>query len=270
VRPTREHRLLIREESFRALEWQGREPAVLFLHGLTGVAEAWLPVIARMAGGVRYIAIDQRGHGQSTMSVPPASARALARDAVAAADAFGMERPHLVGHSMGARVAMVAAAEWPDRFRSVAVVDIGPEAWKSNWVETVAALERMDETLEPGRLDAIVERRGYRAEEAAFRARFEALPGGGHRPRGSREAMKIIVRTQRSRNYWREWESITIPLLLVRGGDSDELRPRVAGEMRRRNPGAEYVELSGVGHNIPLLDPDGLAAALSAFWKGVA
>ena len=81
--------------------------------------------------------------------------------------------------------------------------------------------------------------------------------------------MKTIVRTQRSRNYWREWESVAMPLLLVRGGDSDELRPRVAGEMRRRNPAAEYLELAGVGHNMPLLDPAGLAAALSAFWNGV-
>jgi pimeloyl-ACP methyl ester carboxylesterase len=186
------------------------------------------------------------------------------------ARALGLERPHLAGHSMGARVAIVAAARYAEAFRSVAVVDIGPDAWKQNWIDTVAALDRMSDVLAPGQLDNVVARRAFDEETAAaFRARFEPVPGGGHRALGSRDVMRELVRTQRSRNYWRDWERIALPALLVRGGVSEEVRPAVAARMRERNPSVGFVELPGVGHNIPLLDPTRLAAALEGFWDQV-
>jgi pimeloyl-ACP methyl ester carboxylesterase len=252
---------------FRALEWEGEGPGVLLLHGLTAVAESWLPTVLRFAAPRRVVALEQRGHGRSTHEVPDPSAAGLARDTIDASGALGLEHPHLAGHSMGARVAIVAAARYPDAFRSVAIVDIGPEAWRQNWVDTVAALDRMKETLAPGELDAIVARRNFEPEmAAAFVARFERLQDGGAKPLGSREAMKAIVRAQRSRGYWPEWESIQLPALFVRGGDSDEVRPQIAKRMRERNPDVRYVELPGVGHNVPLLDPAALARALEAFW----
>ena len=269
MRAPRERWIQLQGERFRSLEWDGDAPDVLLLHGLTAVAESWQPTAERLPD-TRLLAIDQRGHGRSTHEVPDPSATALALDAVRAAGALGLERPHLVGHSMGARVAIVAAARYPQRFRSVTIVDIGPEAWRSNWVETVAALERNRDELPPGRLDDIVRRQGFDAETAlAFRARFEDQPGGGHRTLGSREAMVRFVRTQRSRNYCRQWERIAVPLLLVRGGESGELRPQIASEMRRRNPRARFEEIPGTAHNIPLLAPGALATALAKFWGSV-
>jgi pimeloyl-ACP methyl ester carboxylesterase len=263
----REHHLELPEGRFRALEWEGGGPGVLLLHGLTAVAESWLPTVSRFRGRRRIVALEQRGHGRSPQDVPDPSAAALARDAVAAARALGMERPHLAGHSMGARVAMVAAAKHPKAFRSVAIVDIGPEAWRQNWVDTVAALDRMKETLAPGEVEAILARRNFEPEmAAAFVARFERMADGSSRPLGSREAMKAIVRAQRSRGYWREWAAIQMPAQLVRGGDSDEVRPRIAAKMREQNPAVRYVELAGIGHNVPLLAPAALAETLEAFW----
>lgn len=255
---------------FRVLEWPGSEPPVLWLHGLTAVAESWAPTIRRLRPARHSFALDQRGHGRSTPEVPDPRAIALARDAVAVTNTLGLDRPHLVGHSMGARVAIVAAARFPATFRSAAIVDIGPEAWRQNWVDTVTALERMGDRLPPGEVERIVSRRSFEPEvAAAFRARFATQPDGSHHALGSREAMKEIVRTQRSRSYWREWERISIPLLLVRGGATNEVRTHIATRMRDRNPRARYVELPGCEHNIPLLDPAGLAATLSAFWQSI-
>ena len=51
---------------FRLLEWPGRGPGVLFLHGLTGVAEVWEPTVERLGQDrPRSFAFDQRGHGHS-------------------------------------------------------------------------------------------------------------------------------------------------------------------------------------------------------------
>lgn len=81
--------------------------------------------------------------------------------------------------------------------------------------------------------------------------------------------MSRMVRIQRSASYWSDWEAIRPPALLVRGGDSDELRPHVFDQMRRRNPAVEVVEFAGVGHNVPLLAPARLAATLAAFWRNI-
>lgn len=265
---------------FRTLEWEGGEPAAIFLHGLTGVAEVWAPTIERLGKERRRcIAIDQRGHGQSTKPAHRYSVAAYVRDLLAVMDALELERPHLVGHSMGARVALVAAARRPGRFQSVAIVDIGPEAWRANWVETWAAFERMPKQF-ASMQDAT--RGGVRARDAEnadaalasssklqaiAEARFETGADGSVRWRADIEALKQAVKAQRSRGYWREWRALQRPALLIRGGESRELRPHIAERMRAENPRVDYLEMEGIGHNIPLLAPAALANALQAFWQ---
>ena len=267
---------------FRTLEWPGPEPAVLFLHGLTGVAEVWQPTIARLhPSRPRCIAIDQRGHGQSAKPVAGYGVGSFAADVIATLDALELEQVHLVGHSMGARVGMVAAARYPARFRSVVIVDIGPEAWRANWVDTIAAFDRMpkeyasiDDAVRPRdparggeSIDAAIA--SSTELEAVARARFRVGPDGSARWWADVEALKQTVKTQRSRGYWKEWRALQPPALLIRGGDSKEVRPAVAARMRSENPAVAYLELAGVGHNVPLLTPGQLSEELWQFLTSV-
>lgn len=256
---------------FRTLTWPGepeRLPVVL-LHGLTAVADVWDPTIEAL-GGDRpdCIALDQRGHGQSH----PAGGWSIddyVADVVDLLDALGLERAHIVGHSMGARVALVFAARYPARTASAAIVDIGPEQWKENWTSAWTAFDEMPDHFRD-EADAL-EFAGRRTRTSPvgtglFLARLRPAPGGGVTWRADREALKQTVRSQRSRNFWTEWEAITSPLLLVRGGTSHELRPRIAAKMRARNPRAGFVDFDGVGHNIPIIAPERLARDLQRFW----
>lgn len=265
---------------FRVLEWPGGGPATVFLHGLTGVAEVWGPTISRLSephGGV--FALDQRGHGHSPKPTTGYAVRDYVADLLAACEALRLDRPHLVGHSMGGRVAMVAAAQHAARFRSVAIVDIGPEAWRENWVSTHAGLDQLPARY-PDVESAIGNAARARGPESADRAlassdelrevalaRLDVAPDGTAAWLADRGALKQAVQIHRSRNYWSEWERIAIPALLVRGERSRELRPRIAEEMQRRNPRVVYEEIAGVGHNIPLLAPGRLAEVLSRFWR---
>ena len=235
---------------FRALEWPGSEPFIVLLHGLTGVAEVWAPTVARLPDTPgRCIAIDQRGHGQSAKPPTGYAVGAFVSDLMAALVAAGIERPHLVGHSMGARVAMVAAARHPEQFRSVSIIDIGPEAWRANWVDSLASFDRMprqfaslDEAL--GRLGRA---RGGESLDATLAAsndelrtiaaaRFQLDDDSHCRWRADIEALKQAVKAQRSRSYWREWRALNLPALFIRGGTSAEVRPAIAERMRRMNP----------------------------------
>ena len=265
--------------TFRLLEWDGREPPVLFLHGLTGVAEVWGPTIDALgASPPRCLALDQRGHGHSTKPKTGYSIGAYVRDAVDIIEELGLAPLHLVGHSMGARVAMVLAARFPRLLRSVAVVDIGPEAWRANYEQTVQALDRMPPSY-PNMASALggaARARGAESADAVLNARrltaiaearLRALPDGSVAWLADREALKQTVVAHRSRDYWAEWKRIGVPALFVRGGTSAEVRPRVAAKMRATNPGVRFVQFEGVGHNVPLLVPERLAATLLNFWS---
>jgi 2-(acetamidomethylene)succinate hydrolase len=269
---------------FRVLEWPGSEPAAVFLHGLTGVAEVWGPTVEALGPGrPRCIAVDQRGHGHSPK--PPAGygIASYVGDVVDLFRALGLDRPHLVGHSMGARVAIVLAARHAAAIRSVTVVDIGPEQWKANWQQTVAGLDRLPASYPDAEsaignaararagasVDAAPGRPGAETLRGIALARLQTNPDGSVSWLADREALKKTVVSHRSRSYWREWERIGVPALFIRGGDSNEVRPRVAAEMRRRNARVCYEEFPGVGHNIPLLAPARLADSLRAFWATV-
>lgn len=266
-----DRRLDLAAGAFRILDWPGPKPTVVFLHGLSGMADVWRATVDALGDARPHcVALDQRGHGQSSR---PASGYAVARyvqDATELIGSVGESRVHLVGHSMGARVALVLAARFPALLLSVAILDIGPEQWQANIDGSIAAFDRMPKRFET-REDALAYasrgRTGFVADETMFLRRLQALPDGSYEWLADPEALKATVRSHRSRNYWREWASIRVPTLLVRGGNSTEVRPRIASRMRETNRAAHYEEFEGVAHNIPLLAPDRLAATLKEFWR---
>lgn len=261
----------LRNGRYRLLEWPGpTEHTVVFLHGLSGVAEVWGDTVAALgADRPRCIALDQRGHGHSPRTAGAYAAADYLDDLMALVDR--LDGPvRLVGHSMGARVAIVAAARHGDAFDSVVVVDIGPEAWKANITHTRELFASMPESF-PSR-DAALElgRMSGRGEAWANRFidwRLRAEADGTYTWLASTDALIETVTTQRARHYWREWEAIDRPALLVRGERSRELRPHVVDAMRRRNPNVRFVEIPDVGHNIPLGAPVELAVEISRFWN---
>ncbi len=267
---------------FRLLGWDGNHPPALFLHGLTAVAEVWGPTIDALGTDCpQCLALDQRGHGHSPKPPHGYSVGDYVKDAAATIQALGLAPVHLVGHSMGARVAMVLAARRPGLLRSVTIIDIGPEAWKANWEQTVEGIDRIPlsfPSLEaaPG---AGAASRGGESTDAAFRAaqrqsiaraRLQLLPDGTVSWLASREALKQTVIAHRSRGYWSEWKRVQPPALLIRGSTSNELRPAIRDRMREINPAVGFVEFAGIGHNVPLLAPEQLAATLREFWKQAA
>lgn len=92
------------------------KPTVVLVHGLDSAKDTWATAASKlMAAGVPTLAIDLRGHGESPLGPPSDfSAEALAADVAASVRAHGIDTPIvLVGHSMGGRVVMRVAANYP-------------------------------------------------------------------------------------------------------------------------------------------------------------
>ncbi|GAB2882980.1 acetoin dehydrogenase dihydrolipoyllysine-residue acetyltransferase subunit [Paraburkholderia jirisanensis] len=99
----------------------GGTPAVL-IHGFGGDLNAWMFNHADLAAHRAVWALDLPGHGESGKAVESGSSDELADAVLAFLDDKGIERAHLVGHSMGSLVAMTVAAKVPGRVASLALI----------------------------------------------------------------------------------------------------------------------------------------------------
>jgi len=101
---------------------EGKGPAIAFVHFLGGFSYQWRHQFAALKDRYTCIAFDHRGFGYSTFNgrwdVPTG-----AEDLKAGLDALGIERAHIVGYSMGGPMALVFNAQWPQRVRSLILID---------------------------------------------------------------------------------------------------------------------------------------------------
>ncbi|WP_328995766.1 alpha/beta hydrolase [Kribbella sp. NBC_01245] len=145
---------------------EGEGEPVLFIHGAIW-ADFLRPLAEQPAfSGFQRIRYHRRGYGES--GGPAAGFDTQAADIVALLDHLEVDRAHLVGHSEGAMIALVLAASYPDRVRSLALLEPLPS---SNWLAAGEFAELMG-ALGPA-FEAMVGR--YRAGDiaGAFDSLFE-------------------------------------------------------------------------------------------------
>src|SRR5262245_50877058 len=103
-----------------AVEVAGDGEPVLMIHGLGGTSNTFTPVLAALAR-LRVIRFDLPGSGRSARVEGPLSLELFVDRARLVMERLGVERAHLVAHSMGAIVAMHVAAAEPGRVVSLAL-----------------------------------------------------------------------------------------------------------------------------------------------------
>ncbi|HEY1584784.1 MAG TPA: alpha/beta fold hydrolase, partial [Polyangia bacterium] len=108
-------------------EGESRRPPLVCVHGAGSSSVVWMDVVRRLSPERRVVAPDLPGHGQSDRWHPPDDVTiAMYRDAVGTVCAqLKIERAVLVGHSMGALIALAAAAAWPERVAGLILVNGG-------------------------------------------------------------------------------------------------------------------------------------------------
>ena len=101
------------------------DPPIVLVHGMACDHTHLLPQLEHFAPRHRVIAVDQRGHGASDAPDGAYTTEQFAEDLLALMDRLDVERPILVGHSLGGGVVLHAAVEHPERVRAVALLDSG-------------------------------------------------------------------------------------------------------------------------------------------------
>jgi 3-oxoadipate enol-lactonase len=101
----------------------GQGPLLLFMHGIGGNRSNWRAQLPHFAEHFSCIAWDARGYGDSDDYPGPLAFDQFVLDLLGVLDHFGAERAHLVGLSMGGRIAMRAALLHPARIATLTLVD---------------------------------------------------------------------------------------------------------------------------------------------------
>ena len=179
-------------------------PAVIALHGLTGTHLAWAAHARRAGTRFRLIAPDLRGRGASSAVAGPWGFGAHVADVVAVLDAFEIDRTVLIGHSMGAYIALAVAAGHPERVRGLVLVDGGlPEGAQNAGLyaeisrRALEGLEALHATVFASPEEYLASRRpltpaGVEWDDDLERQHLAVLveEGGGYRVRGSLDAVR--------------------------------------------------------------------------------
>lgn len=118
------------------------EPLVM-LHGLFGSSDNWLGVASKLAQKFHIFLLDLRNHGASPHS-DETNYSIMAEDVREFLDAQKLERVDILGHSLGGKVAMQFALDFPSRVEKLAVVDIAPRAYPPEHEKIFRALLALD------------------------------------------------------------------------------------------------------------------------------
>ncbi len=240
----------------------GSGPPVLLLHGFMGSLDMWKPWWEDWQEEFQLVAVDFLGHGQSSLGHGDdhANMESTVADVVAILDQLGIEKTHLVGYSMGGRVALAMTLTHPERVDRVVLESASPGIRD---IEARRARQREDEErarlLETSGVQAFVDR----WEKMRLFASQTSLPiAVQQRLRQSRlnnsvEGLAMSLRelgTGRQSSYWHQLTKCNRPLRLIVGA-LDEKFVSIAEAMAALVLGASLVIVEGSGHAVHLECP---------------
>jgi len=253
------------------VESVGEGIPVVLIHGLGLSGAIWNRVRDSFGPGYRLVLVDLRGAGGTRELVQrELSLEQWATDLGALLAALEIERPVLVGHSLGASVALKYALERPDDVR--ALVLIGADANLSNLAPRMLASA---ERIEAMGMEAWV------AEYWSANPPFSAA-SLQRDPEILEEYRSLLLRNDAA-DYVRQCRAIAAaeslgdrlgqvkqPALVLIGGSDDRTLPEHGRRLASDLADARVVELADVGHTVPLEAPAETSAAMRAFLEEVA
>jgi pimeloyl-ACP methyl ester carboxylesterase len=234
-------------------DFGGHGAPVLLLHGLAGHAGEWAETAGWLTERYRVLALDARGHGRSERVPLDVSRAAHVGDAAFVVERLRLGPVVLIGQSLGGHSALLVAAEHPELVRGLVIADASPAEGNDDDVAEVSeALARWPVPF-PSR-EAAVDFFGGPSLSAEAWADGLEQRGGGWWPRFDIEVMVRTLREAIRQPYWREWERVRCPVLIVRAGNG--IIPAAdAQAMTNRLPGTRLVEFAGAEHDLHLDRP---------------
>ena len=226
----------------------GQGEPIIILHGLFGTLDNWQTIAKQLAENYMVFIVDQRNHGKSPHS-DDFSYKIMANDLKEFMFEQHIYEATIIGHSMGGKVAMRFALDYPDMVTKLVVVDIAPKKYKGGHQQIFEAMFGLD-------LEELTDRKSI---DAALKLK---IPNNGIRL----FLMKNLARQKEGGYRWkmnlpvlyREYEEILSsidseevydePVLFLRGGDSNYIRDEDVLDIQEHFPLMQLETIPNAGH----------------------
>lgn len=253
--------------------WEGKGKTILGLHGITANCRSWDGLASVLAPRHQVIAMDLRGRGFSDKPPSGYSIENHIRDILALLNELQINKAVLMGHSLGAFIALAFTAQYPQRTDRLILVDGGGRLSETQSAKVFAAIKPALDRL--GQVFPTAEAYLSRMKEAPYlqpwndfletyvRYEIEECPGGVRvniQPEHIQEEALNLGKVDSSQFY----PQIQVPTLILRAtrgllAEDDILLPQdVVERMTREIPGSRRFDVEGTNHYSILFQPNAL------------
>lgn len=225
----------------------GKGPPLVILHGLFGSWENWASRIAVLESEYQVHAMDLRNHGSSPHAAEQDYAL-MSGDLGKTLDKLGLQSCRLLGHSMGGKVAMQFASEFPERIDKLVVVDIAPKHYSPHHDHLIEAMQAIP--LEHIKSRGEADRQFSEAEPdpvlRAFLLKNLVREDKGYRWQINLEGIaENYPNLLLAPTFQHVCES---PTLFIKGADSDYLMAQDSDLVQKWFPNTTLKIIDGAGH----------------------
>lgn len=275
----------IRIHYYHAVPAPGK-PVILAVHGVMDTGLTWASVAKELQGEYDMYMLDSRGHGLSDPFNGSEDRNTLLKDVVEAAQKLGIEKPILMGHSMGGAIVIRLGDEYPDFARAIIVVDAGisaPRPQNNNASGTPPPPQSPRPSSDPlsvgmrGTPEDLVKQNNYSFEDLVAKAhrensRWSMMDCGYwavaikqyHGPY-SEEAWQVMNSSMRNENALAR---IQLPMIILKADAQPETREahqKAASVMQH----GKLVHIDNSAHNVQRDQPKRAAEVIREFLSGV-
>ncbi len=251
--------------------WEGKANQVLCVHGLTANCRCWDVIASSLAPGNTITAIDLRGRGLSDKPSTGYSMRHHIQDIFCVLNDLKQEKMVLMGHSLGAFIALAFAAHYPERTEKIILMDGGGQLTQDQWDKVTVAikpsLDRLGQVFPSFEAYVTLMKQApflqpwSQAIERYFQYESEAVEGGVRsriNPANIQEEIENIQQEVPSEYY----PKVSCPVLILRATNGilsrdDLVLPESAVEkMVSEMLNAHRVNIDGTNHFSILFQPN--------------
>ena len=273
-----QHRAEVNGLSLHYLD-HGGDAAVsaVALHGFALNCHSFDEVAPALTDRLRWYALDQRGHGHSDRAAELAdySRDHMADDVRGFIESAGLERPVVLGHSMGGMNAMTFAAAHPEMLRALVLIDVGPGV-------SVDGVQQVRQFVQgPYEMDSLDAWVDMTHQYYPFRSKENIRKRLAVSLRETAEGKMAKMFDERFRDadfrgvgdarsgIWETARALTVPTLLLHGAKSPVLQLEQAQEFAAQVDVVRLVAIPEAGHSVAGDQPQAVGAALREFLDDV-
>lgn len=236
------------------------KPVILFIHGFMGRGEDWLDVINSLQHEFNCLIIDLPFHGKTTIKEGRSKLTfgRVGKALISLLEVLEVKKCHMVGYSLGGRIALYLALRYPDFFHKVVLESASPGLKSEKEIEErIKQDAQRAQSLKNEKLPDFVQE-WYKQPIFANlekHQKFQELIDSRmkNEPALLLESLNILGTAQQP-SLWEELPQLSVPVLLI-VGELDNKFKNIAGEMVLKNPNFHPKVIEACSHNVHFQNP---------------